>query len=66
MNKFLSALTVGLIAGSLSMGAFAYDAAKPAETTSKATTEKATVVKKDSGSKASLKKLVPSAKKEAK
>lgn len=62
MNKFLSALTVGLIAGSLSMGVMAADAAKPAP--SKAPT--ATVVKKDSGVKASLKKLLPSAKKETK
>ena len=64
MNKFLSALAVGLIAGSLSMGAFANDAAKPAEAASKAPT--ASVVKKDTGIKASLKKLLPNAKKEAK
>ena len=31
MNKFLSVLTAGLIAGALSMGAFANDAVKPAE-----------------------------------
>ena len=66
MNKFLSALTVGLVASSLSMAAFAYDAAKPTEAASKVPAEKATVVKKDTGIKASLKKLMPSAKKEAK
>lgn len=64
MNKFLSALTVGLIAGSLSMGVMAADAAKPADAASKAPS--ATVVKKDSGVKSSLKKLLPSAKKESK
>ncbi len=64
MNKFLSALTVGLIAGSISMGAMAADATKPAQAASKAPT--ANVVKKDTGVKASLKKLLPSAKKETK
>ena len=65
MKQFLSVLAAGLIAGSLSMGAIAADAAKPAE----ATLTKKTVttpVKKDTGIKASLKKLLPGAKKETK
>lgn len=65
MSKILSVLAVGLVAGSLSVGAMAADAAKPADVSaSKAPT--ATVVKKDTGIKASLKKMLPSAKKEAK
>lgn len=65
MNKFLSVLAVGLVAGTLSAGAMAADAAKPADVSaSKAPT--ASVVKKDTGIKASLKKVLPSAKKEAK
>jgi hypothetical protein len=77
MNKFLSVLVAGLIAGSLSINAFAVDAAKPAvvaaSATSTATPAKAAAnkavtnkvaVKKDTGLKASVKKLfAPSAKK---
>lgn len=65
MNKILSVLAVGLVAGSLSMSAMAADSAKPADVSaSKAPT--ASVVKKDSSSKVSLKKGIPSAKKEVK
>ena len=65
MNKFLSVLAVGLLAGTLSTGAMATDAAKPADVSaSKAPT--ASVVKKGTGVKASLKEGLPSAKKEAK
>jgi len=65
MNKFLFVLAVGLIAGSLSAGAMATDAAKPGDA-SASKAPAASVVKKDSGVKASLKKGLPSAKKEAK
>ncbi len=65
MKQVLSALTVGLIAASLSLGAMAADTAKPvdAATAKNAVT---TPVKKETGIKASLKKLMPSAKKESK
>jgi hypothetical protein len=67
MNKFLSVLVAGLIAGSLSVNAFAEDAAKVATTAKPAVAAvKATDVKtekKETGIKASLKKLLPSAKK---
>lgn len=68
MNKFLSALVAGLITSTISAGAFAADAAKPAVAPTSATAEKATasklVIKKDSGLKASVKKsLAPSTKK---
>jgi len=65
MNKILSVLAVGLVAGSLSVGAMAADAAKPADV-SASKAPAATVVKKDAGHKASLKKDIPSAKKEVK
>ncbi|WP_020167417.1 MULTISPECIES: hypothetical protein [Methylotenera] len=65
MSKILSVLAVGLVAGSLSVGAMAADAAKPADV-SASKAPAASVVKKDTGVKASLKKLLPSAKKEAK
>lgn len=65
MNKFLSVLAVGLVAGSLSAGAMAADAVKPADAAA-SKTPAASVVKKDTGIKASLKKVLPSAKKEAK
>ena len=61
MNKFLSVLVAGLIAGSLSVNAFAADAAKPVADASKAKTTIA--VKKDSALKTTVKKLAPSAKK---
>ena len=65
MNKFLSVLVVGMLAGTLSAGAMATDAAKPTDVSaSKAST--ASLVKKDTGVKASLKKGLPSSKKEAK
>ena len=61
MKNFTSALVVGLIASSLSLSAFALDAAKPVVADTKA---KATVsAKKDSGIKTAVKKLAPSAKK---
>jgi hypothetical protein len=73
MNKFLSVLVSGLIAGSLSVSAFAADAAKPVlAATSAAPTAKVeaskvistkVTAKKDSGIKAAVKKLAPSAKK---
>jgi hypothetical protein len=57
MKQFLSVLVAGLIAGSLSVSAFAADPAKPAgAATEKATTQKVEA-KKDSGLKASVKKL---------
>ena len=65
MNKILSVLAVGLVAGSLSVGAMAADAAKPADV-SASKAPAASVVKKDAGHKASLKKDIPSAKKEVK
>jgi len=65
MNKILSVLAVGLVAGSLSVGAMAADAAKPADV-SASKAPAASVVKKDAGHKVSLKKDIPSAKKEAK
>ncbi len=61
MNKILSVLAIGLVAGSLSAGAMA----KPADV-SASKAPNASVVKKDAGHKASLKKDIPSAKKEAK
>ena len=61
MNKFLSVLVAGLIAGSLSVSAFAADAAKPVASVSKAKTTVA--VKKHSALKTSVKKSLPSAKK---
>ncbi len=77
MNKFLSILVAGLFAASLSLSAFAADAAKPAvaetakpvvaETAKPAvadTKAKTTIAaKKDSGIKTAVKKLAPSAKK---
>ena len=68
MNKFLSVLVAGLIAGSLSVSTFAADAAKavPAATAKPVAAVKTTDVKtekKETGIKASLKKLLPSAKK---
>ena len=61
MKNFTSALAVGLIASSLSLSAFALDAAKPVVANTKA---KSTVsTKKDSGIKTAVKKLAPSAKK---
>lgn len=65
MNKFLSVLAVGLVAGSLSAGAMAADAAKPADAAANKAPA-ASVVKKDTGVKASLKKVLPDTKKEAK
>lgn len=65
MNKILAVLAVGLVAGSLSAGAMAADAAKPADV-SATKAQAASVVKKDTGIKASLKKLLPSTKKETK
>jgi hypothetical protein len=60
MNKFLSVLIAGLIAGSLSVSAFAADPAKPAgASTEKAATQKVEA-KKDTGLKASVKKLFSS------
>ena len=59
MNKFLSVLVAGLIAGSLSVSAFAADAAKPVAAASKANTTIA--VKKDSALKATVKKSAPNA-----
>jgi hypothetical protein len=61
MNKFLSVLVAGLIAGSLSVSAFAADAAKPAVDAAKVKTTVA--VKKDSAIKTTVKKLAPNAKK---
>jgi hypothetical protein len=69
MNKFLSVLVAGLIAGSLSVSAFAADAAKavPAATAKPVVaavkTTDVKTEKKETGIKASLKKLLPSAKK---
>ncbi len=65
MNKILSVLAVGLVAGSLSVGAMAADVTKPADV-SATKAQAASVVKKDTGIKASLKKMLPSTKKEAK
>ena len=68
MKQFLSVLVAGLIAGSLSVSAFAADPAKPAGA-STAVTEKATAqkveAKKDTGLKASVKKLFSSDSKKA-
>lgn len=62
MRKILSVMAVGLVAGSLSIGAVAADAAKPAVVSvSKVPTVSA--VKKDTSTKTSLKKMLPSAKK---
>ena len=68
MNKFLSVLMAGLITSSLSAGAFAAEAMKPLVAPTSTTVEKATTskvaIKKDSGLKASVKKLLaPSSKK---
>jgi hypothetical protein len=68
MNKFLSVLMAGLITSSISVGAFAADAAKPLVAPTSAVAEKATaskvVTKKDSSFKATVKKLLaPSSKK---
>ena len=68
MNKFLSLLIAGLITSSISVGAFAADAAKPLVAPTSATVEKAkaskVAIKKDSGFKASVEKLLaPSSKK---
>ena len=65
MNKVLSVLAVGLVAGSLSAGAMAADVAKPADV-SASKTQAASVVKKDTATKDTLKKLLPSTKKETK
>ena len=60
MHKFLPVLIAGLIAGSLSVTAFAADPAKPAgAATEKAATQKV-AAKKDDGLKASVKKLFSS------
>ena len=60
MHKFLPVLIAGLIAGSLSITAFAADPAKPAgAATEKAATQKFDA-KKDDGLKASVKKLFSS------
>ena len=60
MKQFLSVLVAGLIAGSLSVSAFAADSAKPAgASTEKATTQKVEA-KKDNSFKASVKKLFSS------
>lgn len=73
MNKFLSILVAGLFASSLSLSAFAVDAAKPvvaatpAATTAKVEASKVVTTKvaakKDLGIKVAVKKLAPSAKK---
>ncbi|MBC7756768.1 MAG: hypothetical protein H7Z20_09075 [Bdellovibrio sp.] len=65
MHKLLTALLAGAFAATLSICAFAADAAKPAVTaTAKVEASKVATVKKDSGIKASVKKLAtPSAKK---
>lgn len=69
MNKFASILVAGLLAISLSLSAFAADAAKPAvsetaKTVVADTKAKATIAaKKDSGIKTAVKKLAPDAKK---
>lgn len=65
MNKLLTALLAGVFAATLSVSAYAADAAKPAVTpTAKVEASKVVAVKKDSGIKASLKKLAaPSTKK---
>lgn len=74
MNKFLSVLAVSLIAGTLSVSAFAAELAKSSTapiastTTAKVEANKAVsskvAAKKDTGIKASVKKLFsPSAKK---
>ena len=60
MSKFLSVLVAGLIAGSLSVSAFAADSAKPEVDASKAKTT--VVVKKETGIKTTVKKLAPMAK----
>jgi hypothetical protein len=73
MNKYLSAVVTGLFLGCLSISAFAADAAKPvvattasvvkAAPTAKVATSKV-VAKKDTGIKATVKKLfAPDAKK---
>ncbi len=73
MNKYLSVLVTGLFLGSLSVSAFAVDTAKPvvattasaskAAPTAKVATSKV-VAKKDTGIKATVKKLfAPDAKK---
>ena len=60
MKQFLSVLVAGLIAGSLSISAFAADPAKPADaSTEKAATHKVEA-KKDNSLKASMKKLFSS------
>ncbi len=65
MNKILSVLAAGLVAGSLSAGAMAADVTKPADV-SATKAQAVSVVKKDTTTKDSLKKMLPSAKKEAK
>ena len=66
MKQFLSVLVAGLIAGSLSVSAFAADAAKPASASTAASGKAAqVVVKKDTGLKASVKKLFSSDSKKA-
>ena len=76
MNKYLSILVAGLFAASLSLSAFAADAAKPAAADAAKpavadaskpavadTKAKTTIAeKKDPGIKTAVKKLVPSAK----
>lgn len=64
MHKFLSVLAVGLVAASLSVGAMAADAAKPADAS--ASKAAPASVKKEAGAKDSLKKDIPAAKKEVK
>lgn len=61
MNKFLSVLAIGLVAGSLSVNAFANEAAKPAATK----TANMKVEKKETSLKATVKKAAPSANKKA-
>lgn len=64
MNKFLSVLMAGLITSSISVGAFAADAAKPTSAVAEKATASKVVTKKDSSFKASVKKLLaPSSKK---
>ena len=65
MNKFLSVLVAGLIAGSLSVGAFAADPAKPAGALAEKVAAQKVEAKKDTGLKASVKRLFSSDSKKA-
>lgn len=60
MNKFLSVLVAGLIAGGLSISAFAADPAKPAGSPTEKAAAQKVEAKKDTGLKASVKKLFSS------